>query len=46
MIFNFANFSFMQKVEIKCLKSRKIFTTQYEVYLMEVDAKRPRGEGW
>ena len=42
--FNFANFSFIQKVDIKCPESRKIFTTQYKFCLMEVDAKRPGGE--
>ena len=43
MIFNFANFSIIQKVEIKCPESRKILTTQYKFDLIEVDAKHPGG---
>ena len=43
IIFNFANFSFIQKVEIECPESRKIFTTQYIFCLMEVNAKLPGG---
>ena len=44
MIFNFTNFSFIQKCEIKCPESRKKLTRQYKFCLMDADAKRP-GEG-